>query len=145
MTLHTVPSPADCETLRGGAHKHGSSQGRGLAAIMSGHHAVSCVVRCQIRMSGRLLHSVQYHFTFPQVAGPTWHPVVGVQPKLMSARTDHRPSLQHSLDSCTTRTSGATQLLLSHTHRLQGEGQGEGCACSWSRQHVETHTHDTRQ
>ena len=58
---------------------------------MSGHHAVSCVVRCQIRMSGRLLHSLQYHFTFPQVAGPTWHPVVVVQPKLMSARTDHRP------------------------------------------------------
>ena len=110
---------------------------------MSGHHAVSCVVRCQIRMSGRLLHSVQYHFTFPQVAGPTWHPVVVVQPKLMSARTDHRPSLQHSLDSCTTCTSGATQLLLSHTHRLQGERQGEGCACSWSRQHVETHTHMT--
>ena len=94
---------------------------------MSGHHAVSCVVRCQIRMSGWLLHSVQYHFTFPQVAGPTWHPVVVVQPKLMSARTDHRPSLQHSLDSCTTCTSGATQLLLSHTQATGREAGGGVC------------------
>ena len=103
---------------------------------------MSCVVRCQIRMSGRLLHSVQYHFTFQQVAGPTWHPVVAVQPKLMSAHTDHRPSLQHSLDSCTTCTSGATQLLLSHTHRLQGERQGEGVHAAGAGNMLK-HTHMT--
>lgn len=109
--------------------------------VKEGGWRTSCsvLVLCGVKSGCQgawLLHSLQSQFPFLQVAEPTWHPVVVLQPKLMSAHTDHRSSLQHSLDSCTACTSGVTHLTLSHTHtgyRERGRGRGVHVAGAYSR------------
>ena len=98
---------------------------------------VLCAVKSgDVRVHGCYTgHSPNSH-AYKSLSPPGMHPVVVVQPKLMSAHTHHSSALQHSLDSCTDCTSGVTHLTLSHTHtgyRERGRGRGVHVAGAYSR------------
>ena len=98
---------------------------------------VLCTVKSgDVRVHGCYTgHSPNSH-SYKSLSPPGVHPVVVVQPKLMSAHTHHSSTLQHSLDSCTDCTSGVTHLTLRHTHtgyRVRGRGRGVHVAGAYSR------------